>query len=58
MMRSQRVDQKDRMTGNFVNDLLIAISAKSIGAKVVTLNADDFTLIRKYVPFVLEIIKA
>ena len=58
MMRSQRVDQKDRLTGNFVNDLLIAISAKSIGAKVVTLNADDFTLIRKYVPFVLEIIKA
>ena len=57
-MRSQRVDQKDRLTGNFVNDLLIAISAKSIGAKVVTLNADDFTLIRKYVPFVLEIIKA
>jgi len=50
MMRGQRVDQKDRLTGNFVNDLLIAISAKSIGAKVVTLNADDFTLIRNMSP--------
>ena len=58
MMRGQRVDQRDRLTGSFVNDFLIAISAKSIGAKVVTLNADDFTLIRKYVPFVLEILKA
>jgi hypothetical protein len=33
MMRGQRVDQRDRLTGSFVNDLLIAISAKSIGAE-------------------------
>ena len=57
VIRGQRKDQKDRLTGSFVNDLLIALSAKSVGAKVVTLNADDFTLIRKYVPFAFETLK-
>ena len=57
VIRGQSKDQKDRLTGSFVNDLLIAVSAKSIGASVVTLNADDFTLISKYVPLVIEILK-
>lgn len=58
VIRDKRMDQKDRLTGSFVNDLLIAISAKSVGAKVVTLNVDDFTLIRKYAPFALETLQA
>jgi predicted nucleic acid-binding protein len=57
-MRGQRKDQIDRLTGSFVNDLLIALSARGVGAKVLTLNSDDFTLIRKYLPFSLEILKA
>ena len=54
VIRRQRKDLKDHLTGSFVNDLLIALSAKSVGAKVVSLNADDFTLIRKYVAFAFE----
>jgi len=54
LMRRQRKDLKDHLTGSFVNDLLIAASAKSVGAKVVTMNVDDFTLIRNYLRFALE----
>ena len=54
--RRQRKDLKDHLTGSFINDLLIAASAKSIGAKVATINVDDFTLIRKYLHFALEAI--
>lgn len=57
VMRGGRRDQADRLTGSFVNDLLIALSAKGVGAKVVTLNSDDFTLIRRYVALELEILK-
>jgi predicted nucleic acid-binding protein len=53
-LRRQRKDLKDRLTGSFINDLLIAISAKGVGAKVVTLNVDDFILIKSYVRFGLE----
>ena len=57
VMRGQRKGQVDRLTGSFVNDLLIAISARAIGAKVVTLNAEDFSLIRRYTPFSMETLK-
>ena len=57
VIRRQRKDLMDRLTGSFVNDLLIAASAKSVGAKVVTLNVDDFTLIRNYISFALETLK-
>ena len=53
-LRGQRKDLKDRLTGSFINDLLIALSAKSVGAKIVTLNVDDFTLIKSYIRFGLE----
>ena len=36
------------------NDLLIALSARQIGATVVTSNALDFELLRRYVRFDLE----
>ena len=56
-MRGHRKDQGDRLSGSFVNDLLIALSARGVGARVVTLNADDFSLIRRYVAFGLEILR-
>ena len=58
VMRGQRKNQADRLAGSFVNDLLVALSARAMGARVVTLNSDDFTLIRKYLSFRLEILKA
>ncbi len=57
VMRGDRKNQAGRLTGSFVNDLLIALSARGVGARVVSLNADDFTLIRRYVPFGLEILR-
>jgi predicted nucleic acid-binding protein len=36
------------------NDALIALSARQIGATVVTENLDDFRLLRRYVRFDLE----
>jgi predicted nucleic acid-binding protein len=37
-------------------DILIALTARSYGARVVTANRVDFELIRKYQPFELEIL--
>lgn len=34
-----------------INDTLIALSCRDIGATVVTLNLEDFKLIRRYVSF-------
>jgi len=56
-MRRTRGDLVDRLGGSFVNDLLIALSARSVGATVVTLNADDFRMIAKYVPLRIEVLQ-
>ena len=56
-MRRTRRDLVDRLGGSFVNDLLIALSARSVGARVVTLNADDFRMIAKYVPLRIEVLQ-
>jgi len=37
-----------------LNDILIALSARRIGATVVTHNARDFRLIQRYRPFSLR----
>lgn len=58
VMRGKRKDRKDSLTGSFINDLLIAKSARSVGARIVTLNADDFTMIRKFMPLELEVLTA
>ena len=55
-MRVTRRDRKDKLTGSFINDLLIALSARGIGARLVTLNSDDFATIRKFTPLSLEIL--
>jgi predicted nucleic acid-binding protein len=44
--------------GSLVNDVLIALSARSIGATVVTNNARDFAAIRDVRPFELTIVPA
>ena len=50
VMRGQRKDQIDRLTGSFVNDLLIALTARQIGATVVTNNVEEFRRIAARVP--------
>ncbi|MBI4515967.1 MAG: PIN domain-containing protein [Deltaproteobacteria bacterium] len=40
-----------------VNDVLIALSARSIGAAVITQNGRDFRAIRRVRPFTLEVIE-
>jgi predicted nucleic acid-binding protein len=41
-----------------LGDSLIAMSAKSIGAQVWTINSKDFNLIKKTIPFKLNVIPA
>ena len=43
-------------SGSLVNDVLIALSARSIGATVVTQNARDFIAIRTVRPFKLTVV--
>lgn len=43
---------------SLVNDVLIALSARSIGATVVTSNARDFAAIREVRPFKLTVVPA
>ena len=43
---------------SLVNDVLIALSARSIGATVVTGNARDFAAIREVRPFKLTVVPA
>jgi predicted nucleic acid-binding protein len=47
-----------RSTPSIANDVLIALSARSIGATVVTRNARDYRAIRAIRPFRLEIAPA
>jgi predicted nucleic acid-binding protein len=43
-------------SSSVVNDVLIALSARSIGASVVTSNARDFAAIREVRPFKLTVV--
>ncbi len=38
-----------------LNDILLALSARRIGAQLLTLNREDFLLIRRYRPFALMV---
>ncbi len=38
-----------------LNDILLALSARRIGAQLFTLNREDFLLIRRYRPFALMV---
>ena len=47
---------RDKLSRGFLNDILIALSGRSIGATVVTRNEDDFRLIRQFRKFSLDIL--
>lgn len=47
---------RDKLRRGLLNDVLIALTARSIGAALVTRNGDDFELIRRTRRFALEVI--
>ena len=51
----QRSGSQVAKSGSLVNDVLIALSARSIGATVITANAADFGAIRRVRPFRLTV---
>ena len=40
-----------------LNDILLALTARRIGADLFTFNRDDFELIRRYKPFSLKVLR-
>jgi predicted nucleic acid-binding protein len=40
-----------------LNDILLALSARRIGADLFTFNRDDFELIRRHTPFSLKVLR-
>lgn len=47
---------RDKLARGLLNDILIALSGRSLGATVVTRNGEDFRLIRQFRTFTLEVI--
>ena len=47
---------RDKLSRGLLNDILIALSGRSIGATVVTRNREDFRLIRQFQTSALEVI--
>ena len=47
---------RSKLTSGFLNDILVALSGRSIGAVVVTRNRDDFELIREFRSFQLQVL--
>lgn len=47
---------RDKLSRGLLNDILIALSGRSLGATVVTRNGEDFRLIRQFRAFTLEVI--
>ena len=47
---------RDKLSRGLLNDILIALSGRSLGATVVTQNGEDFRFIRQFKTFALEII--
>jgi len=60
VLRALQVSRGYQVTGasSLVNDVLIALSARSVGATVVTSNATDFAAIREVHPFKLTVVSA
>ena len=47
---------RSKLSQGLLNDILIALSGRAIGATIVTRNRDDFLLIQRLKPFRLEVI--
>lgn len=54
-IRRREPAQRSRIS-RLVNDTLLALSARQIGATLYTLDRDDFTLIARYTRFALEVL--
>jgi predicted nucleic acid-binding protein len=52
----QRVPAVRSKVRGLWNDLLIGLSARQIGAIVVTHNAADFTMLQRYAGFLLRVV--
>jgi len=48
---------RSKLTSGLLNDILIALSGRAIGARVVTGNGQDFHLTQQFRAFVLEVIE-
>ena len=48
---------RSKLASGLLNDILIALSGRSTGARVVTGNGHDFRLIRQFRVFALEVIE-
>jgi predicted nucleic acid-binding protein len=46
---------RSKISRGFLNDILIALSGRSVGATVVTRNGEDFRLIQQFRTFALEV---
>jgi predicted nucleic acid-binding protein len=54
VLRQLKLSGRDVRQASLCNDVLIALTARSIGASVVTANLDNFQAIRRIEPFELE----
>lgn len=54
-LRAQEPERRSKVPALW-NDLLIALSARQVGATLVTTNARDFQLLGRYLSFDLEIV--
>ena len=48
---------RSKLASGLLNDILIALSGRSIGASIVTANGQDFRLIQQFRVFALEVIE-
>jgi len=53
---TRREPGRKRKVQQMLNDILLALSARRMGADLYTLNRDDFKLIRRYQPFSLKLL--
>jgi predicted nucleic acid-binding protein len=56
MLREHTPQFRSKLSRGLLNDILIALSGRSIGAMVVTRNGEDFRLIQQHHKFDLEVI--
>jgi predicted nucleic acid-binding protein len=54
LLRRCKLAGREVRSAAFVNDVLIALTARTIGATVITSNLGDFEAIRQIEPFALE----
>ena len=55
---TRKEPSRKREVQQMLNDILLAFSARRIGADLFTFNRDDFQLIRRYKPFSLKVLRA